>query len=45
MTNHHNNHPVVHHKKKWIDDRPTRIAFISGFFSTLITLLNTFLKK
>ena len=30
---------------KWYNDRPTLIAIISGFFSTLMTLLNVFLKS
>lgn len=30
---------------KWYRDRATLIALISGFFSTLITVLNVFLKS
>lgn len=26
--------------KRYISDRPTRIALITGFFSTLLTVLN-----
>ncbi|MFA6158281.1 MAG: hypothetical protein WC763_01485 [Candidatus Paceibacterota bacterium] len=30
----------THHHKRWHQDRPVRIALVSGFFSTFITLLN-----
>jgi hypothetical protein len=50
MTTHHQGahdgaHRTPAQRKKWIEDRPTRIAVISGFFSTLITVLNALLKK
>jgi len=28
--------------KEWYADKPTRIALITGFFSTLITVINAF---
>jgi hypothetical protein len=31
---------ATHHRKKWHEDRPVRIALVSGFFSTFITVLN-----
>jgi len=31
---------MTHHRKKWYDDRPVKIALVSGFFSTFITLIN-----
>lgn len=30
----------THHQKRWHEDRPVRIALVSGFFSTFITLIN-----
>jgi hypothetical protein len=29
---------------KWYKDRPLLIALVSGFFSTLVTLLNVLIK-
>ncbi len=31
--------------KKWYNDKPVLVALISGFFSTLITMLNIFFRS
>ncbi len=32
-------------QRRWYDDKPMMTALVSGFFSTLITLLNIFFKE